>query len=324
MYEVIENIRNGKYMRYNTYSDSLKKEYGEKVYKIPVNLPVTCPNRDGTLGHKGCIFCGDVATGFESLDNQLGVKEQLDKNIAYISKKYKAKKFIAYFQNFTNTYMPLSIFESRMKEACIEGVVEICVSTRPDCLDDAYLKVLKEIEANYNVKISIELGLQSINPTTLKKINRGHGVASFVDSALRTKAYGFKLCVHLIANLPWDSKEDFIEAGRLLSVLKVDYVKIHSLYILKNTVLGDAYEKGEFSIISPEDYVDRIATFIQVVSPHMVFQRLAARAPEELTLFCNWGMSWWKLKDMIDEALETRDIYQGALYDTLSVHSIID
>jgi len=310
-------------MRYNTYSASLKKEYGEKVYKIPVNLPVTCPNRDGTLGNVGCIFCGDVATGFESLNNELSVKEQLEKNIAYISKKYKAKKYIAYFQNFTNTYMPLSLFEQRMREACIEGVVELCVSTRPDCLDDAYLKVLKDIGDTYGVTISIELGLQSINPTTLKKINRGHGVASFIDSALRTKAYGFKLCVHLIANLPWDSKEDFVEAGRVLSVLKVDYVKIHSLYILRDTVLGDAYEAGEFTIISPEEYVDRIASFIEVVSPDMVFQRLAARAPEELTLFCNWGMSWWKLKDMIDATLEERNIYQGALYDTLTVHSIM-
>lgn len=311
-------------MRYNTYSESLKKEYGEKVYKIPVNLPVTCPNRDGTLGEKGCIFCGDVATGFESLDNQISVKEQLEKNIAYISKKYKAKKYIAYFQNFTNTYMPIEVFERRMKEACIEGVVEICVSTRPDCLGDAYLKALKEVQEAFGVKISIELGLQSINPTTLKKINRGHGLAAFIDSALRTKAYGFKLCVHLIANLPWDSKEDFVEAGRVLSVLKVDYVKIHSLYILKNTALGDAYERGEFTIISPEEYVDRITTFIQVVSSEMVFQRLAARAPEELTLFCNWGMSWWKLKDMIDLALEEKNIYQGALYDSLTVHSIID
>jgi radical SAM protein (TIGR01212 family) len=265
-----------------------------------------------------------VATGFESLDNALGVEEQLNKNIAYISKKYKAKKFIAYFQNFTNTYMPLALFEERMKAACIEGVVEICVSTRPDCLDNAYLEVLKEIEKTYDVKISVELGLQSINPTTLKKINRGHGVASFIDSALRIKQFGFKLCVHLIANLPWDSKEDFVEAGRVLSVLKADYVKIHSLYILKNTALGDAYENGEFTIISPEEYVDRIASFIQLVSPDMVFQRLAARAPEELTLFCNWGMSWWKLKDMIDEALEIGNIYQGQHYDSLTVHSIIE
>jgi len=310
-------------MRYKTYSESLKKEYGEKVYKIPVNLPVTCPNRDGTLGHEGCIFCGDVATGFESLDNQLSVKAQLQKNIAYISKKYKAKKYIAYFQNFTNTYMPIDLFESRMKEACIEGVVELCVSTRPDCLGKDYLEILKKVSECYGVKISIELGLQSINPTTLKKINRGHGVAAFIDSALRTKAYGFKLCVHLIANLPWDSHEDFVEAGRVLSVLKVDYVKIHSLYILKDTALGYAYEAGEFELISAEEYVDRIVSFIEVVSPDMVFQRLAARAPEDLTLFCNWGMSWWKLKDMIDQALECRNISQGALYDTLVVHSII-
>ncbi len=311
-------------MRYNTYSESLKKEYGEKVYKIPVNLPVTCPNRDGTLGHQGCIFCGDIATGFESLDNMLSVREQLEKNIAYISSKYKAQKYIAYFQNFTNTYMPLKIFESRMREACIEGVVEICVSTRPDCLDDRYLKILEQVKNDYKVNISVELGLQSINPTTLMKINRGHGLAAFIDSTLRIKSYGFKVCVHLIANLPWDSKEDFVEAGRVLSVLKVDYVKIHSLYILKNTVLGDAYENNEFSIISPEEYVDRIATFIQVVSPNMVFQRLAARAPEELTLFCNWGMSWWKLKDMIEATLEEENIYQSALYDTLTVHSIIE
>ncbi len=310
-------------MRYNTYANSLKKEYGEKVYKIPINLPLTCPNRDGSIGKKGCTFCGDIATGFESLDNKLSVVEQLNKNIAYISKKYKAKKFIAYFQNFTNTYMPIDLFYDRMMSACIDGVVEICVSTRPDCIGEEYLDVLENISENKAVKICVELGLQSISNYTLKKINRGHDVECFYDAAKRVKRRGFKLCVHLIGNLPYDSREDFLNAALVMSKLGVDYVKIHSLYILKNTAMAKEYENGEINIISVDEYVDRVVKFIAMSSPNIVFQRFTARAPEELTLFCNWGMSWWKIKDMIDDTLEKNDIYQASLYEEYKDSSII-
>lgn len=301
--------------RYNTYSSHLKKKYGEKTYKIPINLPVSCPNRDGTLGRKGCIFCGDIATGFESLNNSLSVREQLLRNIDYIGKKYNAKKFIAYFQNFTNTYMDFSVFKKIIEEAAIDGVVEICISTRPDCLPDNQLEFLKKFSNEKNINISLELGLQSINSNTLNIINRGHGFSEFLGAALKIKSYGFDLCVHMIGNLPWDTYYDFIESAKIFSVLKVDYIKIHSLYILKNTVLGHMYMNEEFEIISPEEYVRRVCDFIRYSSEDIVFQRLLARAPEEDSIFCNWGMSWWKISDMIDEYMEKNGYIQGDLWE---------
>lgn len=298
-------------MRYKKYSTYLKDVYGEKVYKIPINLPLTCPNRDGEIASGGCTFCGDVAAGFESLDNQIDVKTQMETNIERMMKRYKAKKYIAYFQNFTNTYMPLEVFEKSIRESCIDHVVEVCVSSRPDCIHDAYLEILKRVSEENNVQISIELGLQSMNHETLKKINRGHTLAEFMDAVLRIKKYGFKVGVHLILNLPWDTKEDIIETAKVLSALDVDLIKIHSLYILKNTVMGEQYLNNEFDVESVDSYVDKVVNFIRYTQPNTVFQRLLGRAPKEETLFCNWDMSWWKIQDMIEEKLESLNAYQG-------------
>lgn len=297
-----------RYLKYSTY---LKNLYGEKVYKIPVNLPLTCPNRDGEIAHGGCTFCGEIATGFESLDNQMPVRSQLQKNIETIEKKYKAKKFIAYYQNFTNTYLPLSDFRKAIEEGCIDGIVEVCVSSRPDCIHDAYLEILKEISVKYGVEISIELGLQSMSIKTLNKINRGHGFAEFLDATLRCKRYGFKVGVHLILNLPWDDHDTIIETAKTLTALKVDTIKIHSLYILRNTVLGHQYENNEFTVDSVDTYVDRVVDFIRYTHPEIAFQRLLGRAPKEESLFCNWDMSWWKIQDMIESKLENENIQQG-------------
>ncbi|QZY53753.1 TIGR01212 family radical SAM protein [Crassaminicella profunda] len=304
--------------RYRIYSQYLKEKYGEKVYKIPINLPVTCPNRDGTVAKGGCIFCGEEGAGFENLASSISVTEQLQRNIAYIQKKYKAKKFIAYFQNFTNTYLPLEKFKEYIYAACEENIVEISISTRPDCVNDAYLLFLKELKEKENINISIELGLQSVNYHTLKKINRGHSLAELIDAIIRIKKYGFESCVHMILNLPWDDEEDVMEGAKIISSLGVEQVKLHSLYILKDTVIGKMYERHEFEIISLEEYVKRVIIFLEYLNPEVVIQRLAGRAPKENTLFCNWNTSWWKIKDAIDERMETLDSYQGKKFDYLN------
>lgn len=318
-----EEIMNSKKERYRRYSTYLKEKYGEKVYKIPVNLPVTCPNRDGECGEEGCIFCGDIGTGFESLENSLSVKEQLNKNIKYISKKYKANKFIAYFQNFTNTYMAVETFKQYAQEAAeMDNIVEICISTRPDCIHEKYLQILDKLKEKYGVEITIELGLQTVNYKTLKKIKRGHTLAEFIDAMKNINYHGFESCCHLILNLPWDDMEDVIEGSKIVSALGVNQIKLHSLYILKNTELGRMFERGEIEIISAEDYVDRVVSFINYLNPDIVIQRIAGRAPKENTLFCNWNMSWWKIKDMIEEKLEKLDIYQGKKYNYLNGKSV--
>ena len=222
---------------YNEYSKFLFNKYGEKVYKLPVNIPCTCPNRDGTLGYGGCTFCADVGTGFEMLDNSLSVKEQLIKNMSYISNKYKATKFIAYFQNYTNTYMEIERFKSYIYDAIMDNIVEIAISTRPDCISDQILEFLSSVQKMYNINITVELGLQTVNYHTLKSINRGHTLAEFIHAVLRIKRYNFEICTHIILNLPGDDLIDTIETAKILSVLKIEQVKIHSLYIMENTIM---------------------------------------------------------------------------------------
>lgn len=304
-------------MRYKAYSEFLKNKYGEKVYKLPVNLPITCPNRDGCVGVGGCIFCGDVGAAFENLPSTMEIGQQIDENMSYIGKKYKAKKFIAYFQNFTNTYMSLDAFKDCISRAVKENIVEIAISTRPDCIREDYMVFLKKLSEESGINISIELGLQSVNYKTLTKINRGHTLAEFIEAVNLIHKYGFEVCTHLILNLPWDDIDDVIECAKILSALKVEQVKLHSLYIVKNTPMAKMYLDNEFSMGTYYDYVDRVIAFLEYLSPDVVIQRLIGRAKEEHTIFANYGTSWWKIKDNIDLQLEMRDTYQGKKCDYL-------
>jgi radical SAM protein (TIGR01212 family) len=304
--------------RYRTYSDFLVERYGERVYKLPVKLPVTCPNRDGTAGRGGCIFCGEEGGGFESLNASISVKEQLARNKEYIGRKYHVRKFIAYFQNYTNTYMPKAEFERALKEACIDEVVGICVSTRPDCINHDYLSVFSETVKANGMDGYIELGLQTVNYHTLNKINRGHGLAEFIDAVGLSKEYGLNVCAHIILNLPWDDMDDTIECARVLSALKVDQVKLHALYIMKGTELGRMYEEDAIKMISRDEYIERVITFLEYLDPTIILQRLIGRAPEDNSLFVNWGTSWWKIRDEIEARMELRDTWQGIRFDYLN------
>ncbi len=304
--------------KYNVYSQYLKDKYGEKVYKLPINLPVTCPNRDGTVGCGGCIFCGEEGAGFENLSESIPVKMQIKQNMQYIGEKYNAHKFIAYFQNFTNTYLPLENFKEYILEACQPGIVEISISTRPDCISEEYLELLNKIRRQKNVNISIELGLQTVNYKTLKKINRGHTLAEFIDAIIRIKKYEFETCAHLILNLPWDTKNDTIENAKILSALAINQIKLHSLYIVQNTVMAEKYQKGEIDIISLNEYIDRVIIFLEYLDPAITIQRLIGRAPKENTLFVNWNTSWWKIRDMIEQEMKMRNSYQGKMFDYIN------
>lgn len=311
-------------MLYNKFSSYLKNKYGTKVYKLPLNLPVTCPNRDGKISIKGCIFCGEEGAGFENLPNCLGIKEQLSLNSKYIGANYNSEKFIAYFQNYSNTYLPLSDFKRYINEALAENIVALYISTRPDCISNSYLEFLKEIKASKGVDIVIELGLQTVNYRTLRLLNRGHLLAEFIDAVLAIKSYGLESCAHYILDLPMDSMEDVIEGARILSALGVNQVKCHSLYILKGTALGDMYERGEIQPLSLEEYIDRAVSFLEYLNPSIVVQRLIGRAPEERTLFCNWGMSWWKIHDLIEKKMIEEGSYQGKRFDYLNGRALGD
>ena len=303
--------------RYRMISAFYKERYGEKAYKIPVALPLTCPNRDGSAGVGGCTFCGEIGAGYENRPASMTVKQQIDETVVHIAKKYKAYKYIPYFQNFSNTYLPPENFRQYVEEACLEHVVGIAIATRPDCVHDAYLDILKEIQCKYGVDIYVELGLQSVNYHTLQKVNRGHTMAEFIDAVLRIKRYGFEVCTHMILNLPWDTMDDVIEGAKTLSALQVDQVKLHALYLVKNTIMARDYEDGEFTLISAEEYARRVVEFLRYLDPKIVLQRLVGRAPEDNTIFTNWSMGWWRVQDLIDQIMEDEDISQGSAYNYL-------
>ena len=300
---------------YYSYSEYLKEKYGEKVYKLPVNLPVSCPNRrEG----RGCTFCAEEGTGFESADARISVREQLRSSREKVEKRYHAKKYIAYFQNYTNTFLPLEDFSAYVEEAAVErDIVEIDISTRPDCVSGEYLEVLDRLRAKRGTGICLELGLQTVNYHTLKRMNRGHSLAEFIDAVLQAKAYGFQVCAHVILNYPGDGMEDAVETARILSALRVDMVKIHSLYIAKNTVLCEAYENGTISLCSKEEYMDRLIAFLCWLSPDIAVERLFGRVPERDAVFCNWGTSWWKLRDEAENEMRKRDAWQGKYFHYL-------
>lgn len=273
--------------RYRNYSDYLKGKYGEKVYKIPISLPVTCPNRDGSLSSEPCIFCGSIGADYETKAVGMGITHQLNRSIAHVGPKYKAKKFIAYFLNFTNTY------------------------AKPE--DFRYLEILKELSLKYKKDVTIELGLQSSNVHTLAILNRCHGLAEYIDAALRIGRYGFGQCTHVIADLPWDDRLDVIETAKVISALPVTEVKLHSLYVVKGTKLADMYEKGEVKLLSMEEYMERVVLFLSYLREDIVIQRIVGRASGGNTLTVNGGSPWWEVKDRIDGILEERNIRQGSL-----------
>lgn len=301
-------------MVYNKFSKYLKQKYGEKVYKIPVSIPVTCPNRDGTKGWGGCIFCGEEGTNVEGLKKHEDIKVQIKQNIEYIEKKYKANKYIIYFQNYSNTYLPWKQFDKYIKESLVPNAVAVYVSTRPDCITIDHINVLKEVK-ELGFDVIVELGLQTVNEETLKILNRGHDVPDFINACNMLHENGIEVCAHYIVGMPWDSMEDTINGAKLLSALRVEQVKCHSLYILKDTKLGQMYIDGEVTPITKEEYIERLITFLEYLDEKTIIQRILGRAPKERTLFCNWNTSWRKISDMIEREMKEKDRYQGKLAD---------
>ncbi|MFW6279232.1 MAG: TIGR01212 family radical SAM protein [Bacillota bacterium] len=303
--------------RYYRFSEYLKEKYGVKTYKLPVNLDFTCPNRDGFLSSEGCFFCGADGAAFEK-SGHLPVKEQLLDLKDYIGDKYNAEKFIAYFQNFSNTYLPLPELKQYVQNAMeVDDIVEVALSTRPDCINEKYLNELTALIKDSGVNLTLELGLQTVNYHTLQAINRQHTLAEFIDTMLRAHKFDLDVGVHLILNLPGDDRDDVIENAKILSALKVSNVKLHALYIRKNTRFAEMYKNDELEIIPVEEYVDRVVTFLEYLDPEIAVQRLLGRAPEEKTLFVNWGYYKQEVENMIKKELKERDVRQGDKFDYL-------
>lgn len=296
---------------YYSISEYYKETYGEKVYKLPVKLSLTCPNRDGAKCYGGCIFCSESGGSFENLPSFMTVDEQLNKNMEYIGKRYKANKFIAYFQNFTNTYMPLSQFKEVIKACNKDNIVGVSISTRSDSVTEDKLEFLKEWSDKSGIDITIELGLQSANYKTLDILNRGEDLADFIEACNLINQYGFRICTHVILSLPWDDIKDVRQTARIINALNVKEVKVHSLFVIKGTKLAKMYENGEITLPSKDEYEENVIEFLRLIKSDVAVQRLVGRAPEEDTLFCNWDTSWWLIRDEIVGKMNENGFVQG-------------
>lgn len=248
--------------RYYSFDSYLKQTFGEKIYKISLNGGFTCPNRDGTLGNRGCIFCSEGGSGDFAPDAVLPIDKQIKESIRLISKKTDAHKYIAYFQAFTNTYAPYEKLHSLFHEAILqEEIVGLAIGTRPDCLPQDVLELLDEL--NQIKPVFVELGLQTIHEKTAQFIRRGYPLSCFQQALKALHDLGINVVVHLILGLPGETEEMMLQSVRYLNQLPINGVKLSLLHVLKHTDLGALYEKHPFPVYELDDYVDFVIRCIE-------------------------------------------------------------
>lgn len=302
---------------YRTINYELKKQYGEKIYKIALDAGMTCPNRDGTLGTRGCIFCSEGGSGdFASAafaTKRLSIREQLENGKKIFKTKKTGKLFIAYFQSFTNTYAPADYLEKIYYEALSEpDVVGISIGTRPDCIGDDVINVLTSLKKLFPDKfIWIELGLQTIHEETALLIRRGYKLDVFEGTVKRLKQINIPVIVHVILGLPGESKEMMIDTCRYLNTVGISGIKLQLLHVLKNTDLAILYEQKCFDILSFEEYIDIVISCIEVLSPDIILHRVTGDGPKELLIAPLWSLDKKKVLNTLHKEMKSRNSYQG-------------
>lgn len=301
--------------RYRDFNHYLKEIFGERVQKIPLDAGLNCPNRDGTISSRGCIFCDGRGSGTGALiNNGFSIDEQIANATKFLKKRYKAKKFMAYFQSFTNTYAPVSRLKTLYDQALLhDDVVGLSVATRPDCVNDDIFKLLNSYKKKYLVWI--EFGLQSARDKTLELINRGHDAACFSQSVLMAHAHGLNVCVHVILGLPGEDRKMILQTARFVSALPIQGIKIHLLYVVKGTRLADLYNKGEFDCLDQNTYVEIVTEFLELLPPDMIIQRLTGDPVRSELLAPLWARDKAKTLIMINEMLENKNSWQGKFYN---------
>jgi len=295
--------------RYYTLAQYYRELGYKSVRKIAIDAGFSCPNRDGSLSDKGCIYC-DNSSFNPNANKKLSVKEQIE---TVIKNNKSNTKFVAYFQAFTNTYAPAKKLKELYSQICgYPEIIGLSIGTRPDCVDEEKLALIDSFVQKYDTWI--EYGLQSANDETLKAINRGHNFNSFVEAFKLTRKYKrIKICVHIIIGLPGEKETDILNTAKHLADLCPDGIKIHPAHVVKNTALEKMFMEGMFRPTTLEEYASAVTNFIELQSPTTVIHRITADCPRELLIAPEWILEKQKLLDTVNELFEKRGTFQGKL-----------
>ncbi len=296
-------------MHYYSLNEYLLKTFGEKVYKISLDGGMTCPNRDGTLGNRGCIFCSRGGSGEFAAGASLSVAEQIEQAKKLITQKTDCRKFIAYFQPFTNTYAPVEYLKKLYLEAIApEEIVALSIATRPDCLGKEVLELLDEI--NKLKPVWVELGLQTIHTATADYIRRGYELPVYTEAVKMLHELGINVITHVILGLPFETREMMLETVRYVG-RTTDGIKLQLLHVLENTDLLDDYRKGLFTTLSLEEYADLLCDCVELLPKNVVIHRLTGDGSKKLLIAPQWSGDKKRVLNTINKAFRDRDVEQG-------------
>ena len=299
-------------MYYYSLNEYLKKTFGEKVYKISLDGGMTCPNRDGTLGNRGCIFCSGGGSGEFAANRSLSISSQIEQAKLRITKKSGCRKFIAYFQPFTNTYAPTDYLRKIFEEAIApEEIAALSVATRPDCLGDEVIELLAEL--NPKKPVWVELGLQTIHEKTAEYIRRGYDLSVYDEAVEKLRKAGVNVITHIILGLPNESRQDILDSVRYAGE-RSDGIKLQLLHVLKGTDLLSDYESGLFETLSLEEYADLLCECIEVLPADVVIHRLTGDGDKKLLVAPLWSADKKRVLNTIQKTLRDRNVTQGSKY----------
>lgn len=302
----MENIE--RYKHLNTY---LKNKFGERTLKICIDGGFTCPNRDGTLGYGGCIYCSEKGSG-ELIDASRNISEQV-KHYFTTYRAQRANKFIAYFQNFTNTYDTTSNLKNKYDAALIDKrIVGLEIGTRPDCITEEIAKLLKSYTPSYYV--CVELGLQTANDQIGKIIHRGYTTNQFIQAVHLLHQYGIDVVSHIMVGLPNETPQDIMDTVNLINSLPIQGIKIHSTYVVENTVLADMYRRGEYTVLDLDDYIETLIDILTHLRPDIIIHRISGDAPKDLLVAPYWNAHKMWILHGFEKRFEGRNLWQGKFY----------
>ncbi len=296
---------------YRMLSAYLKKKFNEKVYKVSIDAGFTCPNRDGFKAYGGCTFCNNNSFVPSNAKENKNIIKQIKDGKEFLKRRYKAKKFIAYFQSATNTYSSIDKLRKVYRESLTDDeVIGISIGTRPDCVDDRVLDLIEEVSEGYETWI--ELGLQSIHNKSLEYVNRADTFENFVTVFQKArKRKNIKLCVHLMYGIPTENKDEMLQTAEIVGDMKPDGVKLHQLYISRKTKMEQMYNNNEINLLSGEDYLELVGRSLQILPKSIVIHRLHGDTTSEYLVAPSWSIK--SFGNVIDRYLIENNIYQGQL-----------